>query len=51
MIDLSIFKSIEDVVAYPGYLSPEDIDAIIKMHPNWPSYNDFDDEDSPTVEE
>ena len=27
-MDVSIFKSIEEVVTYPGYLSPEDLDAI-----------------------
>lgn len=44
-MDVSIFKSIEEVVTYPGYLSPEDLDAISALHPDWPSDNDLDDDD------
>lgn len=44
-MDVSIFKSIEEVVTYPGYLSPEDLDAISVLHPDWPSDNDLDDDD------
>ena len=44
-MDVSIFNSIEDVLSYPGYLSPEDLDAIIEMHPDWPCDNDLDDDE------
>ena len=44
-MDVSIFKSIEEVVTYPGYLSPEDLDAISALHPDWPSDNDLYDDD------
>lgn len=49
-MDVSIFKSIEDVVSYPGYLSPEDMDAISALHPDWPCDNDLDDDDEDDVD-